>query len=177
MDILFYVLALFATVGALIVLFIAHPLYAVLGLLITMLAIAGLFAMLSASFLFVVQIIVYAGAIMTLLLFILMFLNLDEENLIKEPYKIPFIIVGAVIIFPITLLMGIELFKMPLVEVTLLESSFGDIAPLGRQLFKNWVLAFELISILLLVALIGAIVLAKRKVDRQQENKQKEAKQ
>ncbi len=64
-----------------------NSMYSALGLLVSILAVAGLFALLNATFLFMVQLIVYAGAIMTLILFILMFLNIKDENLPKEPKK------------------------------------------------------------------------------------------
>ena len=77
-DIIFIGLSFFAITGALAMLLYTNPMYSALGLLVSILAVAGMFALLNATFLFMVQIIVYAGAIMTLILFLLMFLNIKE---------------------------------------------------------------------------------------------------
>ena len=90
-DLLFIGLSFLAICGAIAMLVYANPMYSALGVLISMLSVAGIFALLSATFLFMVQIIVYAGAIMTLILFILMFLNIKEEDLPEEPHKFKFI--------------------------------------------------------------------------------------
>lgn len=87
-DIMFVALAFFAITGAIAMLLYKSPIYAALGLLISVISIGGLFALLSASFMFMVQIIVYAGAIMTLLLFILMYLNIEDKDLPQEPNQI-----------------------------------------------------------------------------------------
>ena len=79
-DLIFIALAFLAISGAIAMIVYANPMYSALGVLISMLSVAGMFALLNATFLFLVQIIVYAGAIMTLILFILMFLNIKEED-------------------------------------------------------------------------------------------------
>ena len=78
-DVIFIALAFLAISGAIAMITYANPMYSALGVLISMLSVAGMFALLNATFLFLVQIIVYAGAIMTLILFILMFLMLDRS--------------------------------------------------------------------------------------------------
>ena len=161
-DITFYLLAFFAVLGGIVMLLAANTLYSAMGLLITVLSVAGLFALLSASFMFMVQIIVYAGAIMTMFLFILMFLNIKEEDIPKEPKKGIFITLGVVLMIPINLLVIDAIGTLPNKDMTLLESDFGTIKALGMELYTRWLLPFELISILLLVALIGAVVLVKK---------------
>ena len=103
-DILFIALAFFAITGAIAMLVYKSPMFSALGLLITMLSVAGMFALLNATLLFMVQIIVYAGAIMALILFILMFLNIKEEDLPKEPKKFMLIGFGAILMIPLNLL-------------------------------------------------------------------------
>ncbi|HRM77278.1 MAG TPA: NADH-quinone oxidoreductase subunit J [Aliarcobacter cryaerophilus] len=103
-DILFIALAFFAITGAIAMLVYKSPMFSALGLLITMLSVAGMFALLNATLLFMVQIIVYAGAIMALILFILMFLNIKEEDLPKEPKKFMLIGFGAVLMIPLNIL-------------------------------------------------------------------------
>ena len=162
-DLIFIALAFLAIGGAIAMVVYANPMYSSLGLLITMLSVAGMFALLNATFLFLVQIIVYAGAIMTLILFILMFLNIKEEDLPKEPNKYKFIVLGAFIMIPLNVLILKAVSKLPAKDLSISNTDFGNIKPLGLELYNNWIIAFELISILLLIALIGSVVLAKRR--------------
>ena len=162
-DIVFIGLSFFAITGGIAMLFYKNPMYSALGLLVSILSVAGLFALLNATFLFMVQIIVYAGAIMTLILFLLMFLNIKEENLPKEPRKFILIIIGAIVMIPFNIVILKAVSKLPDANMQIVQSDFGDIKPIGNLLYNEWLLPFEMISILLLVALIGSIVLAKRK--------------
>ena len=162
-DLIFIALAFLAISGAIAMIVYANPMYSALGVLISMLSVAGMFALLNATFLFLVQIIVYAGAIMTLILFILMFLNIKEEDLPKEPNKFMLIAVGAVIMIPLNILILKAVSKLPAKDLTISNTDFGDIKPIGLELYNNWIIAFELISILLLIALIGSVVLAKKR--------------
>lgn len=165
-DILFIGLSIMAIAGGVTMLTHKQPMYAALGLLISILAVSGLFALLSATFLFMVQIIVYAGAIMTLLLFILMFLNIDEHDMPQEPKKTRNIIVGALVMIPLNIVILKAVSALPEKDMGIIENNFGGIKEVGMLLYNNWLISFELISILLLVALVGAVVLAKRKKTR-----------
>jgi len=165
-DVLFIGLSLLAIGGAVSMLVYSNPMYSALGVLISMLSVAGIFALLNATFLFMVQIIVYAGAIMTLILFILMFLNIKEEDLPQEPHKFKFIALGAIIMIPLNVLVIKAVSKLPSKDMLLTNTDFGDMGPIGIVLFDNWLVAFELLSILLLIALIGSVVLAKKRVQR-----------
>ncbi len=165
-DLLFIALAFFAISGAIAMISYANPMYSALGIFITMLSVAGMFALLNATFLFLVQIIVYAGAIMTLILFILMFLNIKEEDLPKEPNKFKLIALGVVIMLPLNILILKAVSKLPEKDLTLSNTDFGQIKPVGLELYNKWIVPFELISILLLVALIGSVVLAQRRKSR-----------
>lgn len=165
-DLLFLGLSFLAIGGAVAMIVYKDPMYCALGVLISMLSVAGIFALLNASFLFMVQIIVYAGAIMTLILFILMFLNLREEDLPKEPHKFKLIALGAIIMLPLNVLVIKAVSKLPPKDLLLTNTDFGDVGPIGIVLFNDWLVAFELISILLLIALIGSVVLAKKRVKR-----------
>lgn len=162
-DFIFVALAIFAIAGAIAMILYKNPMYSALGILITMLSVAGMFALLNATFLFLVQIIVYAGAIMTLILFILMFLNINDEDLPNEPKKFKLIGLGAVIMLPLNVLVLSAVSKLPEKDFNITDTDFGDIKPIGIELFDNWLVAFELISILLLIALLGSVVLAKKR--------------
>jgi NADH-quinone oxidoreductase subunit J len=161
MDILFLLLGSFAILGAIGMVGFHQPVHSALSLILTILALAGLFALLSASFLFMVQIIIYAGAILTLFIFIIMFLNVKEANLPKEPNKNITLFLGSIALLPFNFLILRAFSQMPL-HVNPVQSDFGKIKPLGMELFTQWLLPFELISILLLVALIGAVVLGRK---------------
>ncbi|MDD2508255.1 MAG: NADH-quinone oxidoreductase subunit J [Aliarcobacter skirrowii] len=163
-DIIFIALAFFAITGAIAMLVYKSPMYCALGLLITMLSIAGMFALLNATLLFMVQIIVYAGAIMALLLFILMFLNIKDEDLPQEPAKYKLIALGVALMIPLNILVLKAVSNLPSKDLYPIENSdFGDIKPVGMILYNEWIIAFELISILLLIALVGSVVLAKKR--------------
>lgn len=162
-NIIFLALAFFAISGAIAMVVYKNPMFSALGVLISMLSVAGMFALLNATFLFLIQIIVYAGAIMTLILFILMFLNINEEDLPSEPNKYRLIIIGAIIMLPLNILVLKAISLLPEKDLTTLNTTFGDLKPLGITLYDNWIVAVELISILLLVALVGSVVLAKKR--------------
>jgi NADH-quinone oxidoreductase subunit J len=92
-----------------------------------------------------------------------MFLNIKEEDLPKEPNKYKLIALGAVIMIPLNILILKAVSKLPAKDLTISNTDFGQIKPIGLELYNNWIIAFELISILLLVALIGSVVLAKKR--------------
>lgn len=164
MDVLFILLSLFAILGALGMVVFHQPVHGALSLILTIIALAGLFALLSASFLFMVQIIVYAGAIITLLIFIIMFLNVKEAHLPKEPYKNITLFLGAIALLPLNILILRAFATLPM-AMTPLSPDFGSIEALGMELFNHWLLPFELISLLLLVALVGAVVFGRKEED------------
>jgi len=164
MEIIFYILSFFALFSATIMIYAKEPMTSALSFVVTLLSLAGLFALFSATFLFLVQIIVYAGAIITLILLIIMFLNIQEENLPKEPKKLRNIIISFIVVIPIDIAILKALNTLPQKDSPLLDSGFGSVKALGMVLYRDWLLPFELISILLIVSLIGAIVFAKRKI-------------
>ncbi len=162
-DILFWILAIFALTGAVGMISFKNTIHSALSFIVTVLALAGIYALLSASFLFMVQIIIYAGAVIALLLFIIMFLNIKEENIPKEPNRFQYMAIAGIVILPIdymilNLFFNISSFN----DFKTVLSGFGKIKELGEELFRGWLLPFEAISVLLLVALIGSIVLARK---------------
>jgi len=161
-DIVFVVLAFSAVSGGVGMILFAQPIYSALSLIMTILALAGIFALLSAPFLFMVQIILYAGAIITLLLFIIMFLNIQSDNLPEEPHKKSTIVVGAILLVPFNILILKAFYTLPNKPMHILGDNFGSISLFGTELFRGWLVPFELISILLLTALVGAVVLARK---------------
>jgi len=157
---LFYTLSLSALGSAGAMIYFKQPINAALSFIVTLLSIAGLFALLGGSFLFLVQIIIYAGAVLTLILFIIMFLNIKEENLPSEPNKAKWILFMSLLIAPFTAILISTINAIPFAPLHL--ENFGSIKAVGKTLFSSWVLPFEMISILLLIALVGVVILAKK---------------
>lgn len=166
MQTLFIILALISVLSALGVVLFAHPLYSAFCLILNMFTIAGYFAMLEAHFLAAAQIIVYAGAIMVLVVFVIMLLSLGaEERWAPNILITVFAAIGAAAFIRISLPI------MSGLQDTLGKTSsssiganvvVGDVTSLGRQLFTEQLFAFELASVLITAAIVGAVMLAKR---------------
>jgi NADH-quinone oxidoreductase subunit J len=157
----FYVLAALAVTGAVLMVTRRNPLNGAFALILSLVAVAGLFAMLHAEFMFILQILLYAGAIMVLIIFTIMLLNLSKQELYEPPVgRIKgFIILVASLVG----LMGfIRVFRgLPALEGEV-DPTFGHIEPVGELLLGNYLYPFEIISVLLLVAVVGVVLLAKK---------------
>ena len=155
--ILFWVLAVISLLSAIGVVVAKNPVHSVLLLIVTFFDIAGLYILLNAQFLAVVHIIVYAGAIMVLFLFVIMLMNLNASG---EPQKNNVVKFAGVISGGLLLLVLVAALKRA--DTGMLAQGATDIGlvkNLGRALFKDFVLPFEVSSILFLSAMIGAIVI------------------
>jgi NADH-quinone oxidoreductase subunit J len=161
---LFFFMAFLTVLSALMVILSKNPVHSVLYLILTFFTLSGHYIMLNAQFLAAVNIIVYAGAIMVLFLFVIMFLNMKDDNYGRNPaiVKIAGTIVGGTLF---VILLGAFLkTKLPGVDPNTFNSQTGMVENLGKVLFRDYVLPFELTAILLLVAMIGAVMLGKREV-------------
>ncbi len=156
---LFYFLSFVAIFSALLVVFSKNPVYSVLYLIITFFAIAGHYILLNAQFLAVVHVIVYAGAIMVLFLYVIMLLNLNQES---EPHKSMFVKIAAVASsgLLLTVLIGTLRGASQIVEKTG-GGEIGLVKNLGRVLFNEFLFPFEISSILLLAAMVGVVMVGK----------------
>jgi NADH-quinone oxidoreductase subunit J len=161
---LFFFMAFLTILSALMVIISKNPVHSVLYLILTFFTLSGHYILLNAQFLAAVNIIVYAGAIMVLFLFVIMFLNMKDDNYGKNPalVKLAGTIVGGTLF---VILLGAYL-KTPIagVDPNSFNSQTGMVENLGKILFNDYVLPFELAAILLLVAMIGAVLLGKREV-------------
>jgi len=158
---LFYLLSFLVIMFGCLVVITKNPVHSVLYLVLTFFAIAGHYVLLNAQFLAAVHVIVYAGAIMVLFLFILMMMNLNDET---EKHKSIWlkssaaVASGALLVVLVGTIKGTVLTK-PAKEF---DTNIGLIENLGKTLFNDFLLPFEVSSILLLAAMVGAVMLGKK---------------
>jgi len=161
---LFYFFSLLATLAALMVLLSRKPIHSVLYLTLAFFAIAAHFILLNAQFLAIVNIIVYAGAIMVLFLFTVMLLNL---NVAAEQHKSKIVKITAVLTGGLLMLVLTAALRQ--MDLTLMRdpstTQIGLVKNLGKVLFRDFLLPFEVTSILFLSAMIGAVMLGKKTGD------------
>lgn len=166
-ELLSYILGGLTLGSALMVILSKHPVRSVLFLVITFFFISGHFLLMNAQFLAIVNIIVYAGAIMVLFLFVLMLLNLNKDS---EPYIKPASQFGAVIAGGLFLLVFLAALSETVRPVMSQETANaigninneGLVQNLGHLLFSKYVVPFEVSSILFIAAMVGAVLLAKK---------------
>jgi NADH-quinone oxidoreductase subunit J len=162
-DILFYLFAALALVCGFLVVanpFSRNPVTSAMFLVLTIVSLAGLFVLLHAFFLAAIQVLVYAGAVMVLFLFVIMLLDLEAEQ--RRRLSRFSLVTGVVSVGAIAaILIGAVRASAPEsgVPSAILE---GTAEPLGRLLFTDYVLPFEVLSVLLLVAMVGVILLSKK---------------
>ena len=160
-PILFILFGAIAVGGAIMVVTRKHPMASALYLILTLFAVAALFVLRQAHFLAAIQVIVYAGAVVVLFIFVIMLVNVPENRL------------------PVERMTGMRLLGVVAAGLLILESAVvarrfampagsaadaGSVQAVGRALFTDYLLAFEITSILLLAAVIGAIAMAKKKI-------------
>lgn len=160
-QIIFFLVAFLAVASAVYFVFARNPLYSVLSLIVTFFSIAAMYILLNAQFLGIVQGIVYAGAIMVLFLYVLMMLNLNKNDESKKQNLSKFIGVFAAGILLIGLLGAFKGLKGNSFAGNV-DSSVGLTKNLGRLLFNEYVLPFELASILILAGIVGAVLIGKK---------------
>jgi len=159
---IFWFLSFLALMSSLMVVFTKNAVYSVLCLIITFFAIAGHYLLLNAQFLAAVHIIVYAGAIMVLFLYVIMMLNQNKDT---EPKKHPYLMVISVIasgLLMLTMVGTVKSAELP--GSTIADAQVGTIEKLGQVLFTDFLLPFEVSSILFLAAMVGAVYLSKNKL-------------
>jgi NADH-quinone oxidoreductase subunit J len=161
-QLLFWILSVAALFSAMMVVTSRNPVYSVIWLIVTFFALSGHYILLNAQFLAIVNIIVYAGAIMVLFLFVIMLMNLNKET---EPIKNRWLQMAGAISGGSLLLVLVAALKDTEIkgqQVMVGEGSIGLIKTLGQELFTNYVVPFEISSILFLSAMVGAVVIGKK---------------
>jgi NADH-quinone oxidoreductase subunit J len=161
MAIIFYISAAVIVLAALNMVLQRTPVYSALSLIVVMCALAVVYLLLSAEFMAVIQVIVYAGAIMVLFVFVIMLLNAGHEEPSHRSHIARWL--GAPLIGAFLGEMLVAIWdQFPPSSAPVRAAVDGDPAAIGHLLFKNYVLPFEVTSVLILVALLGAVVLAKK---------------
>lgn len=167
-EILFLAFASIAVVTAIFTVISRSPVISALFLVINFGALSGLYLLLSAQFLSVVQVIVYAGAIMVLFLFVLMLLRPEQEDkffVVNRKMKIFAVVIGLFLFGQL----AFAIFASDIGSTISIESArseqIGKIAYIGENLYTTYLFPFEAIAFVLLVATIGAIVISKKKLD------------
>jgi NADH-quinone oxidoreductase subunit J len=162
----FYALAAVTLLSALLVVSLRRPIHNVVFMIITMIGIAGFFVLLRAEFIAMVQLIVYAGAVMVLFLFVIMLLNLDQMKTLSESSEktwIGIMLSGVVFFLLVKVSVGMAL------PVTQGPGEIGTTENIAKQIFTTYLLPFEVASILLLAAIIGTVILARRRRDEEND--------
>ena len=161
----FYFFSFLAVLSALMVVFSRNPIYSVLYLVITFFCVACHYLILNAQFLAAVHVIVYAGAIMVLFLYVIMLLNLNKDSEAHKSslLKIAAILSAGLLMIVLTgALRGAESSVVSLAKT----NEIGLVKNLGKMLFNEFLLPFEIVSILLLAAMVGAVMLGKTHMKR-----------
>ena len=171
-QLLFYVFAGVSVLGSLLVIGQKNPIYSVLALIGAFFGLSGLYVLLQAPFVAVVQIIVYAGAIMVLFLFTVMLLNAPREDAAEwdrsHPLYRPMAVrLGAVLAVLLALELGWALSRTSGLATAVNDQSADrlTIAVMGQKIFTDYMFAFEVTSILIIASMVGAVVLARKRED------------
>ena len=161
---LFVVLGLAALAGAVTVVVSRNSVHSALGLLGTLLSVAVLYVVQLAHLVAAVQVIVYAGAVLTLFLFVIMLIGVDKDEKIDETLPYQRWIVGGLALVIVLFAGGLTLFGnfvwVPAATTTIASATSGTVEAVAEPLFTDWVLAFEATALLLTIAAAGAIAMA-----------------
>jgi NADH-quinone oxidoreductase subunit J len=168
-QVLFYAFAATTVLGSLSVIGQRNPIYSVLALIGAFFGLSGLYVLLDAPFVAIVQIVIYAGAIMVLFLFVVMLLNVpredagewDQAHPLYRPWPMR---IGALLALLLVAQLGWALMRTPGIgdAVGAQNAGITDVGELGQVLFTDYMFAFEVTSILIIIAMVGAVILARK---------------
>ena len=169
----FYLFGLIAVVSALLFVTRKSPVAAALWLVNTMFCLAAMYVLLDAQFIGAIQVLVYAGAIMVVFLFVIMLLNLGHPSELADARGLGWkLAAGAIGVALLAQVFALTRARIPIEALSLKPgalaqqvASEGVIAPIAKPLFTSYLLAFKLTSVLLLAAIVGAVVLGRRRTD------------
>lgn len=167
---IFWMFSAIAVASALLCVTRRNPVASALWLVMTMFALAGIFVLLEAHFIAAMQVLVYAGAIMVLFLFVIMLLNVgraDTNDLPGWMGHVLMLAIGGVLaieLWAITRIAPAEDLRLPAGTLQQLNEQQGAVRVISEPLFRDYLVPFEITSVLLLAAVVGAVVLAKRRL-------------
>lgn len=160
-SLLFYILAGFALVGGIGLVSSRQPVFATASFLAVMLALAGLYIMLHLSFLFLTQILIAVGAIVSITLLVISSVNIKQDDLPDEPNIAKWTIASVALLIPFVAVLILTITDQNL-SFAQIGENFGSIKSVGLDIFTIWTIPFELVSVLLTAVLIGAIVIVRK---------------
>jgi NADH-quinone oxidoreductase subunit J len=169
-ELLFYAFGAAAVIASVLVIGQRNPIYSVMLLIASFLALAGLYVLLDAPFVAVIQIIIYAGAILVLFLFVVMLLNAPKEGnprlekTVTGPRRAGAALSVALAVELAWALWQASALREPAEGAGASPAALSSVREIGRALYTNYAFAFEVTSLLILVAMVGAVVLAKRHI-------------
>lgn len=163
--ILFFAVA--AVVSAILMITRRSPINSALFLIVNFFCISAIYLMLRAQFIAIIQVLVYAGAIMVLFLFVIMLLNLQDESKLIEnvTYKKLTAIILSILLFAILSITTYFAFFDKFPKISDNAETIGTVESIGKELYTTYSFPFELVSFILIAAIVGAIVLAKKKIE------------
>jgi NADH-quinone oxidoreductase subunit J len=167
-TVLFYLFALLVLGGGILTITRRNAVHSAVSLIVSLLGVAGLYLLQQAEFLFAVQIVLYVGGIMVLFLFVIMLVNLDQaakERQFNRQWMVALAAVAAVgAEVAVFIYRGKDSFHITEGAAAMLPPGMGNTEAIGESLFKEYLLPFEIASILLLVAVVGSVVMAKKRI-------------
>lgn len=167
-EFVFFILfAIGALFGALGVLLFRSPVNSAISLVMSFFFVAGLYVLLNATFMGVIQVLVYAGAIMVLFVFVLMLLNFRDDDVVDAKlgaHQLVAVLMGIATLLIIVPAITSTFFAQTGVAAATMPQGFGEVAGIGRALTTQYVLPFELAAVLLLTGIVSAMVIAKKRV-------------
>lgn len=168
-EILFFVMAALTIVSGILTVSTKKPIYSILYLIITFFSISGHYILMNAQFLAVINIIVYGGAILVLFVFTVMLMNLNKDD---KAFSKGFIVTAASLVSLLFFVLTAKIFFQSDVksnEVMMGEGNIGLTESIGTALYSEYVVPFELASILFIAAMIGAVLLSKKRAEEKAE--------
>lgn len=166
-QIAFFILSAVALISAILVITRRNAVHSVVWLIVTLFSVGGIYLMLHAEFLFAVQVILYVGGIMVLFLFVIMLVNLDVAVKQQQFNRQWMLALFTVLVLMAELAYGLYQGRrgFALAQVSLAPETLGNTQAVGLALYQDYMLPVEIASLLLLVAMVGAVVMAKRKLE------------
>ena len=164
-TIFFFVLAFVSVLSAILLVTRRNPVHSAIFLIVNFIALAGIYLTLHAQSIAIIQILVYAGAIMVLVVFVIMLLNLQEETKLAEHWKSKHVVAIAFSGVLLIIVMQVVWSIFGTSQTTQAENALqmGSVEGIGMTLYQSFLFPFELASVLLLVAIVGAVLLAKKR--------------